>query len=169
MNEVLDNTVEVSLFSSLDWFMKFMYPVWTWMGLSMWMKWTWICGGRKSNKSWFEIIRWINIRQTSLLTNLRIKMNSNIRLIFILTVRLCEMKTEENLAGFSFLFCTLYYNKDSDCGQRRKKWNDWYSLSCVVGRRRRVAGSGNNEEDAANCGRGWNWGDLVYAAQSSLL
>lgn len=34
------------------------------------------------------------------------------------------LKTEENLTGFSFLFRTLYYNKDSDCGKRRKKRND---------------------------------------------
>ena len=30
------------------------------------------------------------------------------------------------------------------------------SLSCIVGRRRRVAGSGNSAEDAPNCGRGWD-------------
>lgn len=85
IDEVLDDTVEVSLFSSPD---------------------------------------GIDIVWTRLLINLRIRMNFNIRRNFILTVLFCKIKIEENPTGFSFLFRTLYYNKDSDCGKRRKKRND---------------------------------------------
>ena len=116
LDEVLDDTVEVSLFSSPDGVYE-IYVSYAGMDGIVYVNEADVYLRR-------EEIRRIKNRQMSLLWNSQINTNWKFRLIFILTIPLCFVKTEENLTGFSFLFRMLYYNKDSDCGKRRKKRND---------------------------------------------